>query len=62
MMEEETVKIPEVLPLLPVRDMVMYPSVTLPLFLGREMSIHLRKAGMYLSDTLTDHALRQVGE
>jgi ATP-dependent Lon protease len=40
MMEEETVKIPEVLPLLPVRDMVMYPSVTLPLFLGREMSIN----------------------
>jgi ATP-dependent Lon protease len=40
MMEEETTKIPEVLPLLPVRDMVMYPSVTLPLFLGREMSIN----------------------
>jgi len=40
MMEEDTVKIPEVLPLLPVRDMVMYPSVTLPLFLGREMSIN----------------------
>ena len=31
---------PEVLPLLPVRDMVMYPAVTLPLFLGREMSIN----------------------
>jgi ATP-dependent Lon protease len=28
------------LPLLPVRDMVMYPAVTLPLFLGREMSIN----------------------
>jgi ATP-dependent Lon protease len=40
MMEGETVRIPEVLPLLPVRDMVMYPSVTLPLFLGREMSIN----------------------
>ena len=40
MIEYETVKIPEVLPLLPVRDMVMYPSVTLPLFLGREMSIN----------------------
>ena len=34
MMEVETVKIPKILPLLPVRDMVMYPSVTLPLFLG----------------------------
>ena len=40
MMEEETMKIPEILPLLPVRDMVMYPAVTLPLFLGREMSIN----------------------
>jgi ATP-dependent Lon protease len=40
MMEDETLKVPEILPLLPVRDMVMYPSVTLPLFLGREMSIN----------------------
>jgi len=40
MLEEETIKIPEVLPLLPVRDMVMYPSVVLPLFVGREMSIN----------------------
>ncbi len=40
MMEDENIKIPEVLPLLPVRDMVMYPAVTLPLFLGREMSIN----------------------
>ena len=39
-MENETFKVPEVLPLLPVRDMVMYPSVTLPLFLGRETSIN----------------------
>jgi len=40
MMEDETLKVPETLPLLPVRDMVMYPAVTLPLFLGREMSIN----------------------
>jgi ATP-dependent Lon protease len=40
MMDEETIVIPEILPLLPVRDMVMYPSVTLPLFLGRETSIN----------------------
>ncbi|HOJ42824.1 MAG TPA: endopeptidase La [Syntrophorhabdaceae bacterium] len=40
MHEEEMVKIPEVLPLLPVRDMVMYPSVVLPLFVGRDMSIN----------------------
>jgi ATP-dependent Lon protease len=40
MLEDETLKVPEMLPLLPVRDMVMYPAVTLPLFLGREMSIN----------------------
>jgi ATP-dependent Lon protease len=40
MIESENVAIPEVLPLLPVRDIVMYPSVTLPLFLGRGMSIN----------------------
>lgn len=40
MLEEEIIKIPEVLPLLPVRDMVMYPSVVLPLFVGRDMSIN----------------------
>jgi len=40
MMESETIDIPTVLPLLPVRDMVMYPSVILPLFVGRDMSIN----------------------
>jgi ATP-dependent Lon protease len=40
MIENETFNIPELLPLLPVRDIVMYPSVTLPLFLGREASIN----------------------
>lgn len=40
MLEEEMIKIPEALPLLPVRDMVMYPSVVLPLFVGRDTSIN----------------------
>ncbi len=40
MLEEEMIKIPETLPLLPVRDMVMYPSVVLPLFVGRDTSIN----------------------
>ena len=40
-MTELEVKVtPKVLPLLPVRDMVMYPSVILPLFVGRDMSIN----------------------
>jgi ATP-dependent Lon protease len=33
------VNIPEVLPLLPIRDIVIFPYMMLPLFVGREMSI-----------------------
>ncbi|NLW36906.1 MAG: endopeptidase La [Syntrophorhabdus aromaticivorans] len=40
MTELEVRETPEILPLLPVRDMVMYPSVILPLFVGRDMSIN----------------------
>ncbi|HXC93706.1 MAG TPA: endopeptidase La [Geobacteraceae bacterium] len=38
--ESEELKIPETLPLLPVRDVVVYPYMILPLFVGREMSIN----------------------
>src|SRR6266540_2498097 len=38
--EKEELKIPEVLPLLPVRDVVVYPYMILPLFVGREISIN----------------------
>ncbi|KAF0219773.1 MAG: ATP-dependent Lon [Geobacteraceae bacterium] len=37
--ENEELKIPDVLPLLPVRDVVVYPYMILPLFVGREISI-----------------------
>jgi len=40
MTDFDSLPIPEALPLLPVRDMVMYPSVMLPLFVGRDMSIN----------------------
>jgi ATP-dependent Lon protease len=40
MTELEVRETPEILPLLPVRDMVMFPSVILPLFVGRDMSIN----------------------
>lgn len=35
----EELKIPDVLPLLPIRDVVVYPYMILPLFVGRELSI-----------------------
>ncbi|MEK7851755.1 MAG: LON peptidase substrate-binding domain-containing protein, partial [Deltaproteobacteria bacterium] len=37
--ESEQLKIPDILPLLPVRDIVVFPYMILPLFIGREMSI-----------------------
>jgi ATP-dependent Lon protease len=37
--EDEQLKIPDVLPMLPVRDTVIFPYMILPLFVGRESSI-----------------------
>jgi ATP-dependent Lon protease len=37
--EAEELKIPEVMPLLPIRDVVVYPFMIIPLFVGREMSV-----------------------
>jgi ATP-dependent Lon protease len=36
---ESDVKIPEQLPLLPIRDIVVFPYMVLPLFVGRESSV-----------------------
>jgi ATP-dependent Lon protease len=36
----EELKIPDLLPLLPIRDVVVYPYMILPLFVGREISIN----------------------
>jgi ATP-dependent Lon protease len=38
-LEDEQTKIPETLPMLPVRDTVIFPYMILPLFVGRESSI-----------------------
>ena len=32
--------VPDALPLLPIRDAVVFPSMILPLFVGRDVSIH----------------------
>jgi ATP-dependent Lon protease len=36
---EQNVKIPEILPLLPIRDVVIFPYMIIPLFVGRENSV-----------------------
>ncbi|MCH9756446.1 MAG: endopeptidase La [Gammaproteobacteria bacterium] len=48
---EKEVKLPEVLgplnlPVLPLRDVVIYPSMVIPLFVGRERSIRALEAAM----------------
>ena len=37
--EHDQIEIPATLPLLPVRDLVVFPYVIVPLFVGREASV-----------------------
>lgn len=37
--DEKEIEIPDTLPILPIRDIVVFPYMILPLFVGREMSI-----------------------
>ncbi len=37
--EEETIEVPEELPLMAVRDVVIFPGMVIPLFVGREKSL-----------------------
>ncbi|MEC9005532.1 MAG: LON peptidase substrate-binding domain-containing protein, partial [Nitrospirota bacterium] len=42
----EDVTIPDTLPLIPVRDIVVFPYMVLPLFVGRDMSIKALEAAL----------------
>ncbi|HEY3318039.1 MAG TPA: endopeptidase La [Coriobacteriia bacterium] len=39
MADNETPRIPDVLPLIPLRDLILFPNLVVPLFVGRERSI-----------------------
>ncbi|HYZ89978.1 MAG TPA: LON peptidase substrate-binding domain-containing protein, partial [Myxococcales bacterium] len=43
-------EIPDVLPVLPVRDLVVFPAMMVPLFVSREISLNA-----------VEHALKQAG-
>ena len=44
--EEEQLEIPDILPLLPVRDVVIFPYMIVPLFVSREVSINAVDAAL----------------
>ena len=44
--DPQNVKIPDTLPLIPVRDIVVFPYMVLPLFVGRDMSIKAIEAAL----------------
>ena len=50
--EGEAIEFKEVLPLLPVRDLVVYPFMILPLFVGRETSIKAVEESLNNTDRL----------
>jgi ATP-dependent Lon protease len=49
---DENLKIPDLLPLLPMRDIVLYPSMVLPLVVGREKSVKALEVSMSTTDRL----------
>src|SRR6185295_7728767 len=48
----EQVEIPETLPMLPVRDIVVFPYMIIPLFVGRDSSIRSVEEALARSDRL----------
>ena len=48
----EQVEIPETLPMLPVRDIVVFPYMIIPLFVGRDSSIKSVEESLARSDRL----------
>ncbi len=56
---DERAPIPEVLPLIPLRDLIIFPNLVVPLFVGRERSISALEQSMrtdHLVALVTQHA------
>ncbi|HZL06928.1 MAG TPA: endopeptidase La, partial [Coriobacteriia bacterium] len=44
--KDEEVRVPEILPLIPLRDLILFPNLVVPLFVGRERSINALEEAM----------------
>mgnify|MGYP001128072387 CR=1 FL=1 len=53
--KDDQMQIPEVLPLIPLRDLIVFPNLVVPLFVGRERSISALEQCMR-----TDHLVALV--
>src|SRR5205085_7368022 len=58
--ESPPVEIPDRLPLLPIRDIVVFPYMVLPLFVGRDMSIKAIEAALAGNRTIMLAAQRSL--
>ena len=61
-LEEPTVKIPDEIPLLPIRDAVYFPHMIFPLFAGREKSVRALDEAMAQAEKLQLPVLVQYGK
>src|SRR5660397_157836 len=44
--KDEAIRVPEILPLIPLRDLILFPNLVVPLFVGREHSINALEEAM----------------
>jgi len=54
---KEAINVPEVLPLIPLRDLIIFPNLVVPLFVGRDRSIKALEDAMR-----TDHIVALVAQ
>ena len=54
---QETVEVPDELPLIPLRDLIIFPNLVVPLFVGRDRSIKALEEAMR-----TDHVVALVAQ
>ena len=60
--EQETLEFPEVLPLLPVRDLVVFPYMIVPLFVARDVSLAAVQEALSKDRLVFLAAQREAGE